>query len=307
MTRRRLLGPVAALITLAVLGSAGGASAAWIASASVAASASSTTIATKLEQTGGLSTSYRFSGSTSTAAAGQLTITNSGGAPLTYSLTNQLSGSTALAQKTTLRLWTGTCGTTAPAGAVVATLADTAPALPAAARTLAAGAAVVVCVATQIEAASNASVQGQTVTSMFSVTGAVGTSWTTSATAAALTQSVYRLAAAGTPTCAGIAWTDDVRLTWAAPANRADAAALSYRLYDSASGATISTITSADASVSTVLTGRALSSNGTYRLAVEARETTGSATTALASATVTVTRYTGLLDLLQLSPRYYCS
>ena len=307
MTRRRTLGSVAALVTLAVLGGSGGAFAAWSASAAVSASASSTTIATAIEQTGALSTSYRYAGTTSTAAAGQLTIRNNGGAPLSYSLTNRVSGHATLAQKTTLRLWTGACGTTAPSGSVVTSLADAAPALPAAARTLAPGASVVVCVSTQVEGGTNASLQGQSVTATFGATGAVGTSWTTSATATAVTQSVYRLAAAGTPTCAPVFLTNDVRLSWSAPANRADAASLSYRVYDTASGATVATVSSSGGTASVVLSGHAISANGPHALAVEAKETTGSGTTAPGSATVTVSRSTGLLDPLQFFPRYHCS
>lgn len=308
MIRPRIPTAVAALVTLAVLGGSGAAVAGWTASASVSASASSTTIATAIEQTGALSTSYRYAGTTSTAAAGQLTIRNNGGAPLSYTLTGSVAGHATLAQKTTLRLWTGTCGATTPSGAVVTTLADTAPALPAAARTLAPGASVVVCVSTQVEGASNASLQGQSVTAKFAVTGAVGTSWTTSATATAVTQSVYRLAAAGTPTCAAVPFTNDVRLTWSAPANRADTTtSLSYRVYDTASGATIATVSSAGTTVSAVLSGHSINSNGPHALAVEAKETTGSGTTAPGSATVSVTRSTGLLDPLQLFPRYHCS
>lgn len=307
MIRPRIPAAVAALVTLAVLGGSGAAVAGWTASASVSASASSTTIATAVEQTGALSTSYRYAGTTSTAAAGQLTIRNTGGAPLSYSLTNSVTGQATLAQKTMLRLWTGTCGATAPSGAVVTTLANTAPALPAAARTLAPGASVAVCMSTQVEGASNASLQGQSVTARFAVTGAVGTSWTTSATATAVTQSVYRLAAAGTPTCAAVPLTNDVRLTWSAPANRADAASLSYRVYDTASGATVATVNSAGTPVSAVLSGHSIGSNGPHALAVEAKETTGSGTTAPASATVSVTRSTGFLDPLQLFPGYHCS
>ncbi|WP_020424290.1 hypothetical protein [Microbacterium yannicii] len=306
MRRRVHLGAVAALATLAVLGSAGGAAATWVASASLAASASSTTIATTAEQTGGLTTSYRFAGTTSSAAAGQLTIRNTGGAPLSYTLANQASGSTALAQKTALRLWTGTCGTTAPSDAITTTLADKAPALPSAARSLAAGGSVVVCVSTQVVGSTNATLQGQSATATFSVTGAVGTSWTTSASAAAITQSVYRLAAAGNPTCAALPW-DDVRLTWGAPPNRADSTPVTYRVFDASSGTTITTVSSASATVSADISGHAIGANGAFKLAIEARESTGSATTAPASAPVGVTRSTGFLDPLQLFPRYNCS
>ena len=305
MSRRRI-GLIASLVTLAVLGSSGGAAAAWNASSSVSAAASSTTIGTTMQQTGSLSTTYRYSGTSSTAASGQLTITNTGGAPLTYSLANQLAGSTALAQKTTLRLWTGSCGTSAPVGAMTTTLANTAPVLPQAARTLAAGASVTVCISTQVEGTTNASVQGQSITATFSVVGAVGTSWTTSASAAAVTQSVYRLSAAGSPTCAALPW-DDVRLTWSAPPNRADSTPVTYRVFDTSSGTTVTTVSSANATVSADISGHDIGANGAFRLAIEARESSGSATTAPASAAVSVTRSTSFLDPLQLFPRYNCS
>ena len=306
MIRRRHLGPIAALVTLAVLGGAGGATAAWVASASVSASTSSATVTTTLAQTGALTTTYRYAGSRSAAGVGELTITNAGGAPLSYALANRVTGSTTLAQKTTLRLWTGTCGATAPVGAVVTTFADTAPALPAAARTLAAGASVRVCVSTQIEGATNAELQGQSATATLSVTGAVGAHWTTSATAASITQTAYRLAAAGTPTCLREGGRD-IRLTWSAPAHRTDTAAISYRLYDVASGATVATVTSADATVSAVLSGTAIAQNGTYSLAVEATETSASGTTASASAPVEVTRTTNPSESAQSGPRYHCA
>lgn len=306
MIRRRHIGPIAALVTLAVLGGAGAATAAWVASASVSASTSSATVATTLAQTGALTTTYRYAGSRSTAVVGELTITNAGGAPLSYALANRVTGSTTLAQKTTLRLWTGTCGATAPVGAVVTTFADTAPALPAAARTLAAGASVRVCVSTQVEGATNAELQGQSATATLSVTGAVGAHWTTSATAASITQTAYRLAAAGTPTCLREGGRD-IRLTWSAPAHRTDTAAISYRLYDVASGATVATVTSADATVSAVLSGTAIAQNGTYSLAVEATENSASGTTASASAPVEVTRTTNPSESAQSGPRYHCA
>jgi hypothetical protein len=306
MNRRRLLAPISALVTLAVLGSAGGATAAWIASASVSASVSSASIGTTLTQTGALTTTYRYAGSTSPVVAGQVAIANSGGAPLTYTLRTQLTGSAALGQQITLRLWTGTCGTTAPSDAIVTTLADPAPVLPTAARALAAGASVTVCLSTQVKDSTNAALQGQTATATFSVSGSVGTSWTTSATAASFTQSVYGLASTGAPTCAQVDSTRNVRLTWSAPANRTDTTALSYRVFDVASGATVATVTSAAATVSVVLSGGDLSRPGTYSLAIEAQETV-SGMIAPPSAPVAVSRLTNPLDTAQTSSRYTCS
>lgn len=305
MTRRGLLGPIAALATLAVLGTAGGASAVWVTNAVVSASASSATVATTMQLTGGLSTTSRFSGTASTAVAGQFTITNTGRAPLSYRLESAIEGDPVLAQKTALRLWTGTCGTTAPAGAVVTTLADTAPALPPAARTVAPGASVVVCVATRVEGATNALLQGRTVTASFSTVGMIGDNWRADAGAQSITQTVYRLAPAGTPTCAAVG--RGVKLSWTAPTNRADNGNITYRVLDASTRSVIATVTSPATSMSVQLTGDDISRNGTYELVIEAAEAGGSATTALDSGAVSVRRSTIILDLLQIFPRYECS
>lgn len=297
MIRRRSIAAIAAVATVMLLAGGGTAAAYWNASVSMSATASSTTVATAVAQSGELNTTYRYSGSTSTTATGALTITNSGGAPLTYTLANQVTGSATLAQKTALILWTGTCGATIPTtGAVSTTLADRAPALPAAARSLAPGATVTVCVATRVSgtdaASTNAALQGQTVTTSFAVTGAVGTSWTTTASTAAITQSVYRLEAPTNVTCA-----DGYRsavLSWNAPANRPAGAAVTYRVYDTATGATVGSVSSANATASITLDGYSLGRNGTYTLAIEAKDGV-SGTTAPVSTAIPVLRTTKLL------------
>lgn len=290
MTRRRLLGPIAALVTLAVLGSAGGATAAWIASTSVAASVSSTTIATTAQLTSGLDANYR-SGTTATATAGQLTIANTGGAPLSYTLVTQLgaASSSALAGKIRLRLWSGSaCGTTAPSGAVSTTLADSAPALPTAARSLAPGTSVVVCVSTQIDGQTDASLSGQSVTAAFRVTGAVGTNWTAAATTAAFTQSVSGLGPASAPACTQ-APPHGVQLSWTAPANRAAGVSLQYRVVDR-SNTVVKEVSSSAATVSVTLAGTDIRADGVHELRIVAIETTGSTTTSSDSAALTVRR-----------------
>ncbi|WP_442576208.1 hypothetical protein ACSBPH_03420 [Microbacterium sp. F51-2R] len=284
---RRLLGPIAALVTLAVLGAAGGASAAWIAAASVEASVSSTTIGTTAQVTG-LSTTY---GSSTSNAAGQLTIANTAGAPLSYTLVTQLGAgsSAALAAKIVLRLWTGSaCGRTAPSTADTTTLADPAPALPTAARTLAPGASVVVCVLTQIDAPTVAALAGQTVTATFSVTGAVGANWTTSATTVAFTQSIYGLAPAGGPTCTA-APPHGVQLSWTAPANRTAGATLQYRVVDK-SNTVVKEVSSSAALVSVVLGGTDIAVDGTHQLRIVATDKTASGATSSDSSTITVRR-----------------
>lgn len=290
MNHRRLLGPIAALVTLAVLGGSGAAVAAWTAAASVSASASSATARTTLTQAGALTTTYAYTGTSSPVVGGTLVLANTGTAPLSYAMATQLgAGSSAvLAQKTTLSLWTGTCGTTIPsAGVVTTTLANPAPALPAAAQSLAPGASVTVCLATRISGAdattSTAALQGQTVTATFRATGSVGTNWTATADAAPITQSVYRLAPATDLTCTN-ASAGRVTLTWTAPANRLGGT-VTYRVFDTIAGRQAGSGTATSLTVGPY----DISPNGTFELAVEAKES-AYATTAVVSDTVTVIR-----------------
>jgi hypothetical protein len=260
-----------------------------MASAPVTASVSSTTVATTVQLTGGLTTTYRAD--TSTPAAGQLMIANTGGAPLSYTLATQLGAgsSTALAQKIALRLWTGSaCGTTAPSTAENTTLANAAPALPAAARTLAPGASVVVCVATQLDAQSVSSMPGQAVTATFAVTGVVGTSWTTTAATAVFTQSVYGLAAAGAPSCVQ-APPHGVQLSWTAPTNRGAGATLQYRVVDTAN-VVVKELSSSAATLSVVLGATDIAADGVHELRIVATEKTAAGTVSSDSSTLLVRR-----------------
>ncbi|MDL5352062.1 hypothetical protein [Microbacterium sp. zg-YB36] len=299
MNRRRL-GPIAALVTLAVLGGSGVAVAVWTASASVSATASSTSPATTVGLSGGLNTTYSFNGPKSgVAVRGALEITNTGGAPLTYALTNTLAAesSAALAKATDLTLWVAKAGVADPCnqpipttGTVKTTLAEVAPALPAGAQTLAAGAKVTVCVATSLPkslpSSANEDLPGQKVTATFAVTGAVaGSSWTASATATSVTQTVYRLG----PVRA-IACNDNTALnltvSWTAPASKPTGAQVSYRVYDVANpgvalGPQPTTATSLQLSPDT------WSRNGTYRIAVEATESLHGTTSKVVETSIT--------------------
>ncbi len=292
MIRRRLLGPVAALVTLAVLGGAGAAVATWTAAASVSTAVSSATATTTLTQAGALTTTYQYTGTSSNVVAGTLVLANTGTTPLAYTLATQLAAgsSSTLAQKTTLALWTGTCGTTIPtSGVVTTTLADPAPSLPAAAQSLTAGTTVTVCVATRVTGSdgttSNAALQGQAVTATFSATGAVGANWKTTATAAALTQSVYRLSGVGAGTCTDSPSRTSVTLRWNAPANAAPGQTISYRVYDVDANRDLGTFTT----TSVTINARDFNQRGVYRFAVEARES-GYGTTAEPSQTLTIER-----------------
>lgn len=301
---RRRLGIIAAAVTLAVLSGSGAAVAAWHATASAPATASSTTIASTFVRAGALDTTYRYTGTSSPVVTGTLALANTGTTPLAFTLTNATTGSAVLAQKVALTLWTGACGTTIPAtGTTTTTLADPAPALPAAARTLAPGAKVTVCVATRIAGSdastTNAALQGQAVTAALSATGTIGTAWTTTATATPLTQSVYRMAAVGTVGCSSSGFfASRVTLRWQAPADRPAGARIDYRIVDTASGAVITTVASDASSASVELAARSLPSEGTFALAVEATEAATGTTTAL-SGTVSVTRDLRIFDLFR--------
>lgn len=292
MIRRRSAAAIAALVTLAVLGGSGNAAATWIARASATASASSATIASTLVQTGALNTTYRYSGSLSPAVSGQLTITNTGGAPLTYVLANQRTGSEALAQRIQLRLWSpsqGACDAAAPSSATDTTLADPAPQLPDAARTLDPGKSAVVCVSTQLVGVLSALLNGQSVTATFQVTGTVGT-WTTTASAAAVTQSAILVAGSlVVPTCAQHGQ-PRVVLTWNAPTPRVPGIPVTYVLRTSSGISFQRTITSAEATVSTTLENNDLPQDGRYALQLETKDALTGMTTSSASGTVAVTR-----------------
>lgn len=298
MMRRHALAAVAALTTLALLGGAAAATASWNATASISGTASSTTISTALAQSGTLNTSYRYSGNSATAVTGTLTITNTGGASLTYSLANRVVGSSALAQKTALQLWTGSCGTVpaASAGVTSTNLANTAPMLPESARTLGPGQKIDVCVATRISgsdaSSSNATLQGQTVSAEFSVTGAVGTNWRTTGTTAAITQSVYRIGSVPKPVCAA-ASSRSVTLTWNAPTNRVANAPVTYRIFDTASNADVASVTSSATTASVTIDASRFAS-GRHPLAVEAKDDL-SGSTSLPSSPTTVVRGSVLL------------
>jgi hypothetical protein len=239
MTRPRLIAIVAALVTLAVLGGSGAAVAAWKATASVSGTASAATVGTTVAQTG-LTTDYRYAGTVSNLGSGSLTITNSGTAPLTYTLGNAVTGDETLKHATTLVLWaaaksTDACGTTPPAGAVTTTLANPAPDLPAAAKTaLGAGAAVKLCVTTQIKGSTNAALQGKELTFTLTATGTVG-SWTSSAQAPKVTQRVFQLQAPTAPVCKASS-IGRVTISWTPPAGASDR--MEYRVYERNTGQT---------------------------------------------------------------------
>jgi len=108
------------------------------------------------------------------------TVTNSGGTPLAYGLA-VTGGNATINPLVALQVWkTGaTCDatTTAAAGATSGTLAAP-PLLPADANSAVAGAAVSLCLRTSISAANHATAGGLSTTPTISITGTVGSNWT---------------------------------------------------------------------------------------------------------------------------------
>lgn len=293
MIRRPHLGLTAALVTLAVLGGSGVAVAVWTAAASTNGSASSATVKTTLAQTGLTpAAAQQYTTGTAPQVLGSLTLKNEGTAPLDYTLGLAVSGDAALAAKTSLTLWTATtCGATPGADAVRTTLTNTAPALPASAKKVDAGVTKVVCVATQITGtdgtSTNAALQGQQLSATFTATGKVGT-WTAAAPAASFTQSVFRLAAPAGPVGCTEA-SRAVTLTWNAPANRPAGKTITYRIVNTATKATLKTVTSSSSTASQVLQAGDFPGNGAYSLAIVASEA-DFGTTAPETASFTVSR-----------------
>jgi len=293
MIRRHHLGLVAALVTLAVLGSTGVATATWTATGSTTATASSAVVKPAISQTGlDVAAPQQYTTGSAPAVTGSLTLRNDGTAPLAFTLALGVTGDSTLASKTTLTLWTASsCTTTAGSDAVTTTLADASPTLPTGARSLTPGTSRTVCIATRIAgtdgSTTNAALQGRALKASFTATGSVG-SWTASAAAPAFSQSVYRLSAPTGPVGCAEA-NRAVTLTWNAPANRPAGRTVTYRLVNTSTGSTLKTISASTASVSQVLQATDFPANGNYPLTVVASES-DFGTTADAMPSFTITR-----------------
>jgi len=197
------------VVVFLVLAGTGTGYAYWTASSTVTANAGATNAAVTVAGNAGLTTTYT---TTSTGPViAQLTLGNTGGAPLTLAVSGTNTNA-ALSGQIALRLWLrsgASCGTTIPgSGVTVGTLAAP-PSLPAGATTAAAGASVFVCAATTFTG-TFASYAGQTTTVTLTLTGTVGTNWTATATGA-FTQNLSNAAPAFT--CVNN--TGSVTISWA--------------------------------------------------------------------------------------------
>ncbi|UFS58070.1 hypothetical protein [Subtercola endophyticus] len=258
MNRARLA-TLGVLVVFLVFFASSGASASWTAgpqnlsAASTAATATST-----LTGTSALATSYKFQvAAASPVIVAPLTVTNTGTAPLAYTLSAALTG-TLPAANVTLSLWMavgGVCQATVPTGAGVATTGTLAalPALPGAATSAVPAASFVLCAATSLGTTVAAS-QGLSSAVTLTMTGRVGTQWSAAAPGAAFTQSVFRTADPSGLTCTpktqlilGLLQSY-VTLSWTAPTAGTTGTGLSYQLVRSPAGTVMksSTTTSVD-------------------------------------------------------------
>ncbi|MDQ1542622.1 MAG: hypothetical protein QOK08_260 [Actinomycetota bacterium] len=225
MTRSRILssarsriGVAVGLVAFLVLVGSGTAQATWTTlSSAQPATASATTASVLLSDISALNTTYNYTGTTSPLVIAPATLQNTGGAPLTYTLTETNTNAT-LAAKIAVWIWlqvSGSCGTTTVGTA--GTLAAI-PALPAGATSGTAGQSTVVCIATQLTGTILAS-SGSTLTANFTLSGKVGANWQ-GTDPSSMTQSVFQAADVTNITCStsGHGSNTTATVSWSLPA-----------------------------------------------------------------------------------------
>ena len=251
LTRRNRLALTAGLCAFLVLAGTGVASAVWTSAAFVTGSVTAATTSLTIVGTPSLATTYAFAGTAdqSPTLVRSMVVTNTGSAPLSYSLAVSGVAGNALAPLVKLTLWTttGTCSATAGTGATSGTLAAP-PALPSGALTATPGARFTLCASTSLNSTIAVS-QGLSVTPTVTLTGTVGVNWSTSASDATFTQSVYQINPVS-PTC--VRSGNIVTLSWTAPANTTGASAVTYRVVDASNNSIVIKTYQAGLSVSLV-------------------------------------------------------
>ncbi|GAA0992966.1 hypothetical protein [Subtercola frigoramans] len=294
---------VAALTTFIVLAFCAPASAAWT-SATVALTATPTAAAATATLTGtsALASEYKFAvASPSTIVVEPLTVSNTGTAPLSYTLTAVNSGSLS-PSLVAVSLWLAGAGVcqatvpTTPGQATTGTLAAL-PALPSGAGSAAGGVSFLLCAATSLSSTVAAS-QGQSITATLTVTGRVGSNWVAVAAGAPFIQDIFRTGDPGvvvrtqksTLNVLGIVVSTYVTLSWAAPTSTGTG--LTYPIIRSGTGALVKTATAT--SVDIVWADLASSPQ---TLLVQAKETQYGTTSA--GRPITLTGNAGVLGLLE--------
>lgn len=207
---RTRIAAVTGVAAFLVLAGTGAGYAAWKATSTVSATATSTNAAVTLAIDPALAGAYTSSALTRIAP---LTLANTGGAPLSLAVT-ATNTNASLAGQIRLQLWVrtgGTCGTTVPGSGVTTGTLAAPPALPTGATTLANGSNVVVCAATTF-IGTYATYSGQSNTATLTLTGTVGTAWSSTASGT-LAQNL----SAPTATCVNKGDLE-VTVTWNQPA-----------------------------------------------------------------------------------------
>ena len=191
---KRVLATVA-LTAVLVAGGATAAVATWTAVAAKNASVTNAAVVTTSSGIPNLAASYKaglpgvFAAQLSDTAA--VTVTNTGTAPLGYTLTTT-GGTAALNSAVTLQVWKAAapCDSTSPVGANATTgTLSVPPAMPSDANSAAIGASLSLCIRTSITAAQHATNISTSTMPTVTVTGKVGANWT-AASSASFTQSV---------------------------------------------------------------------------------------------------------------------
>jgi hypothetical protein len=235
LTRRNRLALISGLCAFLVLAGTGVASAVWTSAASVTGSVAAAVTSLTVAGTPSLSTTYAFAGTAaqSPTIVRTMVVTNTGSAPLNYSLAVTGVAGNALAPLVKLTLWvtTGTCSTTAGTGATSGTLAAP-PVLPSGALTATPGGKFTLCASTSLNSTIVAS-QGLSVTPTLTIIGTVGTStWNTDTSDAPFTQTVYKMSDPTSLTCTQAKKAQSVTLSWTAPVNYGSTGNLSYQVVD---------------------------------------------------------------------------
>lgn len=232
MTFRGRLAAITGVSAFLVLAGTGIASAAWTAATSTTGTVSAAATSVTIAGTNSLTTQYAFAGaaSNSPTIVRTIVVTNTGTAPLNYALAVSGVAGNALAPLVTLTLWTSAGMCSAPGfGNTTGTLAVPPP-LPSGALSAAPGVSFALCASTRLNSTIPAS-QGMAVTPTLTITGTVGSTWTTGSSDVAFTQSVYQMVDPTSLVCTPASG-KKVTLSWTAPTNTGSTGAVTYRIVD---------------------------------------------------------------------------
>jgi len=226
-------------VVFLLLAGTGLASAVWLVTAPTSGTVSAATVSFTAVGSGSLAGEYKFAGAAPGGAkVRSVVLTNTGQSPLIYSLAVANTGSATLPANVSLTLWpmSGSCTTTPGSGSTAGTLAAP-PAMPTAVASAAVGAsAVTLCMMTRLTT-TVALAQGQSVTATPTFTGTVGTStWKTSVSDVAFTQTVYRVANVTGSTCTT---TPPALVNGYATLNWTTVAGVTYKVVDAGNGGAI--------------------------------------------------------------------